>query len=232
MANEILIALSLAVSYGALLLFWKFFGKAGCVAWVAVSTILANIEVAVLVTAFGMEQTLGNTLFASSFLATDILSETSGKRDADSAVWAGALSMLVFMLFSILWRFYEPSQTDAASPHLRALFERAPRVLFASFVSFAASEFLDVRLYHLWWNFTSKKFGSARAFLWLRNNASTLVSQALNIVLFNALAFAFTLPARTLASVTLSCYAIYVATSLLDTPFIYIARSMKPRDAA
>ena len=38
------------------------------------ATAFANVEAAILVKAFGMEQTLGNVLFALTFLITDILS--------------------------------------------------------------------------------------------------------------------------------------------------------------
>ena len=49
------------------------------------ATIAANIEVLLLVDAFGMEMTLGNILFATTFLVTDILSETEGKKAAEKA---------------------------------------------------------------------------------------------------------------------------------------------------
>ncbi len=48
--------------------------------WTVLATIAANIEVLIMVTAFGMEMTLGNILFASTFLVTDILSELYGKK--------------------------------------------------------------------------------------------------------------------------------------------------------
>ena len=43
------------------------------------ATITANIEVLLLIDAFGMEMTLGNILFAMTFLITDILSERKEK---------------------------------------------------------------------------------------------------------------------------------------------------------
>ena len=55
----------------------------------AIATITANIEVLIMVDAFGMEQTLGNILFASTFLVTDIISEVDGKKAAQKAVNIG-----------------------------------------------------------------------------------------------------------------------------------------------
>ena len=84
--NELLLIITLLVEYGAVLLAYKLFGKAGMFVMTALCTILANIEVLILVDAFGIEQTLGNILFACSFVVTDILSENESKKDATKAV--------------------------------------------------------------------------------------------------------------------------------------------------
>ena len=73
--NEILLVASLFVIYGCVLLAYRLFGKSGLYCFTAIATITANIEVLIMVKAFGMEQTLGNILFASTFLVTDIISE-------------------------------------------------------------------------------------------------------------------------------------------------------------
>lgn len=230
MTNEILLVASLLFAFGGLLVMFSFFGKGGIFAWIAVSTILANVEVPVLVNAFGMEQTLGNTLFATTFLATDFLSEFYGKKEASRGVFLGVAASAAFVFFSAIWRFYTPSPNDFAFEYLKNLFANTPRIVAASFVGFAASEFLDINLYEKWWAFSEKLCGNKRAFLWLRNNGSTLLSQAINITIFNVLAFAGVFDTSTLISVTISCYVIYIATSLLDTPFIYLARLLWERN--
>ena len=75
MTNELLIILSFVLVYGSVVLFYRFFGKTGLIAMNVLVTILANVEVLLLVNAFGIEMTLGNILFASTFLLTDVLSE-------------------------------------------------------------------------------------------------------------------------------------------------------------
>ncbi len=230
MQNELLITASLAVSYCSLLLFYRLAGKAGIYSWIAVSTIIANIEVTILVYAFGIEQTLGNTLFASSFLATDILSERYGKRHADKGVLIGILTSGIFIVFTVLWRLYEPSPQDIAMPAVRAVFGNTPRILAASQIAYIVSEFLDVKLYHAIWKITENKSGDRKKFLWLRNNAATMAAQLINIIIFNTGAFAGIYDSRTLLSITTSCYVIYVFTSLMDTPFLYLARRMRHRD--
>ncbi|MGP1587688.1 MAG: queuosine precursor transporter [Treponemataceae bacterium] len=226
MNNELLIIISLLVSYGLLLVSYGLFGRIGVFIWIAVCTILANIEVSVLVTAFGIEQTLGNTLFASSFLATDILSECYGKKEGRKGVFVGTFSALVFILISFMWQFYNPSENDILYPTLKTLFSHTPRILISSMIAFFVSEFLDVQLYHAIWKFTRTKSGDSKKFLWLRNNSATLLSQLINIVIFNFGAFTGIYEFKTLVFITMSCYLIFIFTSLLDTPFIYFARKI------
>ena len=68
MTNEFLLIGSVVFIYGMALLGYKLFGKTGLYCLSAIATILANIEVVLLIDAFGMEQTLGNVLFAVTFL--------------------------------------------------------------------------------------------------------------------------------------------------------------------
>ena len=79
MTNELLLILSIIVLFSAVVAFYYFFDIQGLFCWTVLATIAANIEVLILVNAFGMEQTLGNILFASTFLVTDILSEVDRK---------------------------------------------------------------------------------------------------------------------------------------------------------
>ena len=226
MINEILLIGSLIFIFGMVLVAYRFFGKTGLFCISAIATVLANIEVVILVNAFGMEQTLGNVLFASTFLVTDILSECEGKKEANKAVWLGVLSSIFFLVLSQSWIYYIPSENDFVHGSVKEVFANTPRMIIASLVVYAISQLFDVWLYHKWWAFTEKRFDDKRRFLWLRNNGSTLVSQLLNTLLFTLFAFWGTYDAKTLASIFLSSYVIYIVTSLLDTPAVYIARKM------
>ena len=82
--NEFLLIFSLILIYLGVLAAYRFFGTAGLYCGTVFATITANIEVLLLVDAFGLEQTLGNILFAATFLITDILSEKSGAKGSES----------------------------------------------------------------------------------------------------------------------------------------------------
>lgn len=228
MRNEILLILSVVIIYGSVLLWYKLLGCKGLMAFTVLATISANIEVLILVNAFGMEQTLGNILFASTFLVTDILSEVSGKKAANQAVNIGILTSLTFIIISQSWLLYQPGANDWAHSSIVNIFPNTPRMMAASLIVYAISQKFDVWLYHKWWGLTKRLCGDSRRYLWLRNNGSTLLSQLLNTVLFTMGAFLGTYDTRTLISIMWASYVIFIFTSLADTPAVYLARRIRP----
>ena len=222
--NEIILIASILVFFGGLVAFFRFFGKTGIYAWTVICTIAANIEVLILVHAFGLDTTLGNVLFASSFLATDIMSEIFGKKEASKCVKIGILTNITCIIISQSWFLYVPAAGDTMAGPVRTVFASTPRVILSSLAAYALCELYDVWAYHALWNWSEKKTGSHKARLWLRNNGSTLVSQLINVVVFNLAAFAGVFPAQTLVEVLIFGYAIFIVTSLADTPFVYLAR--------
>ncbi|MBQ2699374.1 MAG: queuosine precursor transporter [Firmicutes bacterium] len=229
MSNEILLICSVPLCYSAVLLAYRLFGRSGLYMMTAAATILANIEVLILIEAFGLEQTLGNVMFAATYLITDILSENEGKASAAKAVWLGVFTSALMLLFSQYWLLYTPAADDWAAPHIAALFAITPRLLLGSFLGYAISQRIDVWLYHRWWDLTTARSGSRQSYLWLRNNGSTLISQIVNTVIFTSIAFGGIYDRPTLLAVMGSSYLIYIFTSLLDTPVVYIARWLKQK---
>lgn len=227
MSNELLLIINLICVYLMALGAYWLFGKKGVLCWNVIATVAANIEVMILIKAFGMEQTLGNILFASTFVATDILSENHGKKEAGLAVKTGIAASLVFIILTHIWIMYTPSENDFIMPSMIQVFSNTPRIMIAGFVVYGIVQLLDVWLYHRIWEFTTKKFGGSEKLLWLRNNLATLSSQLINAILFNLFAFGGVYETGTLISIILSTYIIYVITSLADTPIVYFARKLK-----
>lgn len=227
--NELLMILSVPVYFGALVLFFRLFGKHGLFAWTVICTIAANIEVLILVHGFGMDTTLGNVLFASSFLATDVMSELFGKKDASKCVKLGIAANISFIIISQSWFLFVPAEADTMSAPIRTVFANTPRVMLASLAAYVICEMYDVWAYHHIWSWSEKRFGNKRSFLWLRNNGSTLVSQLINVVSFNLLAFAGVFEWSIIVQILIFGYAIFIVTSLVDTPFLYLARFIADR---
>jgi hypothetical protein len=222
--NELLLIITVLFIYSSALVAYKLFGRSGLYALTPIATIVANIEVLLVIKAFGWTQTLGNLPFAVTFLITDILSECEGKREANKAVSIGIFSSIFFLIASQLWLLYTPDPADTHMPAFRVIFANTPRLIISSLLVYAISQFTDVWLYHTWWDLTTKLTGNRRRLLWFRNNFSTLISQFINNVLFTLLAFYGTYDLKTVWSFIVSSYIIFIITSLLDTPFVYAAR--------
>ncbi len=230
MPNELVLLLSIVITYGSVLVFYRILGKSGLFVWSAIATIVANIEVSIMIDAFGANQTLGNVLFASTFLVTDILSENYDKKVANKAVKIGILANIVFILLSRLWFMYTPAENDYIMPSIQEVFANTPRFMIVGVLVFAICQVFDVWIYHVIWSKTTKIFGNKKAYLFIRNNGSTLISQFINAVLFSFCAFWGTFDLTTIINITISSYIIFIATSLLDTPFVYLARKFRPSE--
>ena len=226
MTNELLIITSFVIIYGGVVAFYRFFGKNGLLAFNVLATLLANIEVLLLVKAFGVEMTLGNVMFASTFLITDIMSENHSRKDANRAVVISTFCSLIFIAISQMWLLYTPGENDWASGAFHTIFSSTPRIVCASLLVYLISQLTDVWLYHKWWEWCRKRFGVEKKGLWIRNNGSTMVSQLLNTLLYTFFAFYGTYDIKTLMSIFISSYIIYIITSLLDTPFVYWCRNI------
>ena len=167
-------------------------------------------------------------MFASTYLITDILSENESKKDASKAVYIGIFTSIAMLVLTQLWMLFTPAASDFVMPSIKQIFSTTPRLMLASILGYAVSQRFDVWLYHAWWKLTARG-GDSRRMLWLRNNGSTLVSQLINTILFTTVAFLGRYDTATFISIMVSSYVIYIFTSMLDTPIIYIARIMKEK---
>ena len=160
---------------------FRLWGRVGLV-WVPISVIVANIQVTKNVSLFGLEATLGNIVYATGFLATDILSELYGKKDAYKAVSIGFFSLLAMTLLMQMALFFEPASSDIAQESLSTIFSLMPRIALASLTAYLASNLHDVWAFDYW-----KRRRPGRHTLWMRNNFSTFVSQLIDTVILSRL---------------------------------------------
>lgn len=224
MSNEWIFISTVLIYLGSVLVLYKVFGKNGLYAFAVFGTLLGNIAVCKCVDIFGVSTTAGNVLYAATFLVTDILSEKYGKRDASRAVAYSFSIMVLWMLGTQLILLFTPNANDYINESLKVVFGLVPRITIASLVGFICSQNLDVFLYHFIWG----KTGNSLAKLWLRNNGSTLISQAVDTAIFTTLAFWGVYPVNVFFSIMITTYMFKAIVALCDTPFIYIARRLEP----
>ncbi len=221
--NEILWFVFIFIDLFLALLVFRVLGKLGLYALIIAEIIICNIQVIKTIELFGVTTTLGNIAYASIFWATDVLHEIYGEREARIGVWLGfygSVLTAILMFFAIK---FIPAPSDFAHPHLEVIFGFMPRVVLASWIAYIISQHHDVWAYGFWKRRTKGRL------LWLRNNASTMVSQLIDTSIFCTIAFYGVFEKSIFWQIFLTTYFLKWFIAILDTPFIYLAVRMHRR---
>ena len=215
--NELLLFLSIAATFTLMLVVHRTLGKEGLIGWVGVASILANILILKSITVLGIGATLGNVMFASNFLATDMLTENYGYKYAKKAVKFGLFSVCLFCAVTQFALLSIPNAEDFAQPLFETIFAFVPRITIASVSLFAVSNYVDIKLYE----YMKRKHGRKK--IWLRNNLATLLSNCTENFLFYFIAFYGEMPTSVIISMGISATIIEAIIALCDTPFLYLS---------
>jgi len=161
-----------------------------------------------------------------TFLVTDLLSEIYGKRRANLVVWAGFVAS-AFVL-GVLWlgnQFQAIPESIVDDATYKLVFGNAWRVIAASMTAYLVAQFIDVRMFHFWRTLTKGRH------LWLRNNASTVVSQFLDSFLVVTVLFAGTgkMTVGEMAWIILGTWLFKVLVAFADTPLFYLGTWLMQR---
>ncbi len=179
-----------------------------------------------------------------TFLCTDLISEFYGRKRANFLVWVGLLLNL-WVIF-ILWLggalpgFVDNDPATGFPPQPVYDAEKGAYVetgwtfyqiqfltfgaVVASMVAYLVAQFVDVQVFHFWKWITNGKA------LWLRNNGSTLISQAVDTVAVITIThfYAHALPVDETEAIwpqlwlfIATGYVFKLLSALLDTPVIY-----------
>ncbi|RLF33784.1 MAG: VUT family protein [Thermoplasmata archaeon] len=224
MLNEVLWIGSMVVSFLMVVISYRLFGKTGLYIWTATAVILANIQVMKTVRVFGLVTALGNVVYSSLFLVTDILNENYTEKDAQKAVWIGFFVLISTTILMQLTIQFIPDESDFLSQHITAIFSLLPRITLASLTAYLISQNHDV------WFFAKLKKKHKRRLLWLRNNSSTIISQLLDNIIFTLIAFAGVFSWVVIGQIFLTSMVMKIVVAVCDTPFVYWARKMKDRN--
>lgn len=219
--NNILLIISIIGVFSIMLVIKKLLGKEGLIGWMGIASILANILILKNVTLLGISATLGNVLFASNFLATDMLTENYGYKEAKKGVKFAIISVISFLLITQVALMYIPNSEDISQKSYELLFGLVPRITLASISMFALSNFVDIRLYE----YLRKKTNGKK--MWFRNNVCTIISNGCENFLFYLIAFGGTMPLSLIVSIALSATIIEILIAICDTPFLYISKKIK-----
>ena len=231
MNQELLWFATIAVDLTFAILLFRFFGRQGLYASIVISLLLANLQGPKLTEIFGLQTSMGVILYSSIYFATDLLSERYGKAEATRAVMIGFTVSVIIIVMISMSLFYLPAtdpETASLAQSMHAatatLFSFTPRFVLGSLLAYLISHRFDVWMFHKIKNKTQGRH------LWLRNNVSTICSQALDTVIYGIVVWWGVVDFETAMQLALAKYFFKVLIAIIDTPFIYIAREWDVAD--
>ena len=220
--NTLYLFVEIIICFSAVLLAAKLFGKYGLIAWIGIASVLANIITAKTSNIFGLDAAQGTLLFASTFLCTDILCERYGKQTARTGVLVGLFSSVALIVATQIALLYTPVEYDYANPSMQVLFGLNLRITASSIVMYLIANMADIAVFDKLKEMTGGKW------LWMRNNAATILCNCLENFGFIFLAFLGVYSAAQCAEIAIATSIIEIVAAVCDTPFAYIGRKIEP----
>src|SRR5437762_6382156 len=193
---------------------WRFIA---CTALFVTCLVTANTIATKLIAVGGVVLTAGIVIFPLSYVLGDVLTEVWGYTAARRVIWLGFACNA--LMVAAIWVGAELP----AAPFWKGqgaydeILGQTPRILLASFVAYLAGEFANAFV------LAKLKILTRGRWLWTRTIGSTLVGQGLDTVVFVTLAFAGTVPTRTLGAIIVAQWAVKVAYEAAATPLTYAA---------
>ncbi|MEO0478531.1 MAG: queuosine precursor transporter [Planctomycetota bacterium] len=195
------------------------------VAALVTSNLITNKFVTVDFGFHSFELPAGILPYPITFLVTDLLSEVYGRRRANQVVTASFFSIpFVILAIELGKHFDATSFSTVDNETFNVVFGNGPRLLIGSMVAYLVAQFIDIRLFHFWKDLTKGRH------LWLRNNASTMVSQLVDSSIVICILFVGVdaMPdepghqAHDLIAMILTAWSFKLVFAAIDTPFAYL----------
>jgi len=218
--NLIIGIICIILCFSAEVILERIFKKEGLYVWIAVALVTANILVTKQVDILNLSVTLGNILFASTFLATDILNEKYSVKDSRKAINIGILSVILFTIATQISLLFKPNGFDFVNDSLKTIFSFNFRINIASITMCYLSNLLDIYLFEK----IKKKFPKH---LFIRNNVATIISNCLENYIFMFLAFIGFYSLKDIFVIATATTIVELLIALCDTPFLYLATKGK-----
>ncbi len=224
LSQESLWLITVIYDLGLALLLYRFFGKYGLYVAVVLGIVLGNLQggkVSELVV-FGTNYkvSMGAILYSGIYFATDVLNEKYGRAEANRAVMLGFFANIAVMITLVLSIQFKPSEITGSALEVHnaisTLAFYSPAFVIGSLTAYLISQSFDVWFF----NWLKQKTGGRK--LWLRNNLSTITSQLLDTMIYQATwVIATGMDWSTALMLALTKYVFKVLIAVIDTIFIY-----------
>ena len=164
----------------------------------ALALTATNILVQWQVSFYKFTVTMGFFVYPLTFLITDYVSEVYGKYKCHRMV-------LICLVFTFI-----PSVAMSTL-----------QITIGSLLAYWVAQYHDIWAFDWWKKKTQGKH------LWLRNNASTIVSQAMDTIIFSFVCFIGVLPKQEIFKIIYSEYPLKIIYALADTAPLYLALAIR-----
>ena len=192
---------------------WRFIT---CAALFVTCLLTANTIAAKLIVVGGTVLTAGIVIFPISYVLGDVLTEVWGYAAARRVIWLGFACNVLMVAAIWVGGALPAAPFGATQPAYDEVLGQTPRILVASFIAYLFGEFANAFV------LAKLKIATQGRWLWMRTIGSTVVGQALDSVVFVALAFAGTMPGPVLVSVIVGQWIAKVLYEAAGTPVVYL----------
>ncbi|HEY3236155.1 MAG TPA: queuosine precursor transporter [Polyangiaceae bacterium] len=174
--------------------------------------------------------TVGMIPFPITFLLTDVINEFYGKRAARFVTIVGfSMALLAYLFIGISASIpiapmtRDPGWKGVTEDAFNNVFMSSRRMIAASLTAYLVSQFTDIAVFHALKERTGKRV------LWLRASGSTAVSQLIDTVVINLLAWWGVMSGKTILNIMLSSYGVKFLIAIGLTPVIYAVHAVLQR---
>ena len=229
---ELVCVLTLLLCYTSIIIMTKLWQKEGIFVYSVVAIIACNMQVlkAVEFSWYHEPIALGTIIYASTFLASDVIIELYGIKAARKSIFLGFAGSILLLLLMISALGLKPLELTNSNQHnhfneahyaLNLIFSPNTALLVASLTAYVISQLTDIFI------FSKLKSQTKNAYLWLRTFFSITIATFIDSIIFNILAWVVFAPQPVswnslILTYIIGAYILQIFVALFNIPTFYI----------
>jgi uncharacterized integral membrane protein (TIGR00697 family) len=221
--NSVIFMLHTALVTSSLLVATRH-SKGALVACITLLCVLSNIFVLKEISLFGFQATPTDALAIGTMLGLSLMQEYYGKAAARQTIIISFAVGFLYTLLTLFQRAYIPCETDTAHAHFMYLLTPMPRIMLASLVSYAISQYVDYAVFAQLKNYTHGRFFAVRLY------GAAIISQLVDTLLFTFLGLYGVV--TSISGIIVISYSIKLLCTFLGGMFIIASRRMLQQPAS
>lgn len=196
------------------------YGKEALASCITLFCVLSNLFVLKEITLFGLQATPTDALAIGTVFGLSLMQEYYGKQAARRTIFICFTLGLSYTILTVFQLAYIPCASDVAHAHFAYLLQPMPRIMLASLLSYALSQYVDYSVFGI-----LKKLTSGRYFP-LRLYGAAIISQLVDTIAFSFLGLYGIV--TNVWSIILISYTIKLFCTLFGGLFIVTSRKLLP----